>query len=217
MAEPRSMHQPFPSWFVAPNLQHLLCKLDYKWKVAALDIFPKQHLGIWTGKANFFIVKAYISVLRRPRFYFWLPACPVWANTTPSLPSPRLTLNLAYRCRGDRELAPAEGKTIAFIQLSYSNNGHNCEQVQEFRNSFRWCTRHRCPETPTAASGHCTGPAFCRPLNMRQKLIDPQEKRPWLKTSFMRRKKKAWGYICLFFVRYSRDHWGNNIQAHNTA
>lgn len=198
MAEPRSMHQPFPSWFVAPNLQRLLCKLDYKWKVAALDIFPKQHLGIWTGKAIFFIVKAYISVLRRPRFYFWLPACTVWANTTPSLPSPRLTLNLAYRCRGDRELAPAEGKTIAFIQLSYSNNGHNCEQVQEFRNSFRWCTRHRCPETPTAASGHCTGPAFCRPLN-EAKTHWPTGKKTLTENQFYEKEKESMGiYLPIF-------------------
>lgn len=217
MAEPRSMHQPFPSWFVAPNLQHLLCKLDYKWKVAAPDIFPKQHLGIWMGKANFFTVKAYISVLRRTRFYFWLPASTGWANTTASLPSPRLTPSLAYWCCGDRELAPAEGKTTDFIQLSFSNNVQNCEQVQELRNPFRWYTRHQRPETSTAASGHWASPAFCRPLSIRQKLIDPQEKRPWLKTSFTRRKKKAGGYICLFFVWYSRNHWGNNIQACKTA
>lgn len=168
MAEPRSMHQPFPSWFVAPSLQCLLCKLDYKWKVAALDIFPKQHLGIWMEKANCFIVKAYISVFRRACFYFWLPTRIVWANTI-------------------------------FKQHSHSNNLHNWEQSQEFSNSFRWWTRHWCPETPTAVAGHCTGPASCRPLNIRQKTHWPPGKKTLTEKQFCEKERGSVGiYLPIF-------------------
>lgn len=59
----------------------------------------------------------------------------------------------------------------------------------------------------------CIGPAFCKPSG---KNSWPTGQKTLTENQFYEKEKGHTGiYICLFFVQYSRNPWGNKVQAHS--